>query len=497
MRAGWFLVFVSGFTGGVAFASIFAASSAHVLFLLLLATGIAAYAAVARARNVFLVSLFALGLALGLWRFEAARTDTDPLLAARVGETTVLEGVVSEEADERETHTNLVVDVATVLDASGRPQNADGRVMVVVPRFPTFFYGDRMRISGTLSLPENFTDEKTGRTFNYRSYLAKDGITYRMFQPEMTLLESGKGNPAKAILFKFKNALLHNISRAVPEPESSLLGGLLVGAKHSMPERILEDFKTAGVIHIVVLSGYNLTIVADAVMKFFSFAPRLLSFALGGTSIVLFAVMTGAGATVVRASIMALLALAARATGRTYEITVALVFAGFLMLAHNPRILAFDPSFQLSFIATLGLIYAAPAIEKRLTFLTKAFGLRDIVAATLGTQLAVLPLLLHMTGKLSIVSLPANLLILPLIPLTMLSGFLVGVFGFLGTFASLPFAALAHALLSYELAVVVAVVAVPFAALEGVPVTRAFVAAAYGAYAWWIVARIRRANEAV
>jgi competence protein ComEC len=194
--------------------------------------------------------------------------------------------------------------------------------------------------------------------------------------------------------------------------------------------------------------------------------PQLAAISLGSVSIVLFAVVTGAGATIVRASIMALLVLLARATGRVYEITIALFTAGFLMLLHNPKILVFDPSFQLSFLATFGLVYLAPLVERRLGFLPSKWHIREVTTATIATQAFVLPLLLYKVGELSLVALPVNLLILLVVPLTMLFGFLAGAIGFLSFFASLPFAWIAYAFLAYQLGVVRIFSFLPFASVH-------------------------------
>src|SRR5690606_5955202 len=137
----------------------------------------------------------------------------------------------------------------------------------------------------------------------------------------------------------------------------------------------------------------------------------------GAVGIILFAIMVGGGATVVRASIMALLSLIARATGRLYEVTIALIVAGFIMVLWSPRVLVFDPSFQLSFLATLGLIHATPLFERWLRMIPEYFSLRTIISATLGTQLFVLPLLLFMTGVFPMYSPLANALVLPAVPI--------------------------------------------------------------------------------
>jgi len=268
------------------------------------------------------------------------------------------------------------------------------------------------------------------------------------------------------LIFAFKYLFLENLSVVIPEPHVSLLGGLVVGAKQSLGEKLLDDFRVTGIIHIVVLSGYNITIVAEAIMRSLSFLPRIVGTSVGAASIILFALMVGGSATVVRASVMAILVLLARATGRTSEITYALFLAGFGMVLWNPKILIFDPSFQLSFLATLGLIYLAPAIENYFHFVPTKWQLREFGAATISTQIFVLPLLLYKTGELSLVSLPVNVLILSLVPITMLFGFLSGMFGFVSIILSLPFAFISYWLLAYQLKIIEIFSSLPFASMH-------------------------------
>lgn len=479
MRDAWFLVLVFGFTAGVAFRSFVDLGFFFTIFLAVVAAALLLFFFVRRERNVFLVSLLIISFGLGIFRFDIGeRNHGDPFLDARIGDHVSVIGTVSEEPDERIGRTNLTVDITELRDGEN-VQPIDTRVHIITERYPSFAYGDEIAISGKILLPKNFENEETGKIFDYVSYLAKDGIFYQFIRPNIERVGEEKGSVVKRGLLSLKHKFLNNVSRVIPEPESSLLGGLLVGAKQSLGEELLKNFRIAGVIHIVVLSGYNLTIVAEAIMRFFSFAPRMWGLSLGGAAIILFSIMTGAGATVVRASLMALLALIARATGRIYEITLALLLAGFVMLLYNPKILVFDPSFQLSFLATLGLIHFAPIAEKFFSWVPKNFGIRNVVSATLATQIAVLPLLLFMTGAFSLISLPANLLILPFIPLTMLFGFLAGVFSFVSYLLSFPFALITHLLLSYELAVVEYAVRIPLASIGGISVGVLFTISMY------------------
>ena len=162
------------------------------------------------------------------------------------------------------------------------------------------------------------------------------------------------------------------------------------------------------------------------------------------------------------------------------------------MLAANPRILVFDPSFQLSFLATLGLLYGAPIAERYLRFITKKFNLREIAAATIATQIFVLPLLLYMTGQLSIAALPVNLLALPAVAPAMLFGFLAGLTAFLGAVIAFPFAIIAYILLAYILALVALFSAIPFA---GISISSFSVWAMWVMYALYAIVFIKLKNR--
>lgn len=238
----------------------------------------------------------------------------------------------------------------------------------------------------------------------------------------------------------------------LPEPESSLLAGLIVAGKDALPKNILEEFRRSGLVHIVVLSGYNITIIAEFIRKTFSFLAFRVAISASFISVLLFILMTGGSSTVVRAGIMALIAIAGKAFGHSnYSAYRALLMAGFLMILLNPKLLVFDPSFQLSFLATLALIFLVPIVEKFLRKIPEKGGLRSVVATTLATQAAVLPFLIYSMGDVSAVSLLSNILVLVFIPVTMLVGFLATTISYLSTSLAMPLSYMAHLLLSYTL----------------------------------------------
>lgn len=163
---------------------------------------------------------------------------------------------------------------------------------------------------------------------------------------------------------------------------------------------------------------------------------------------------------------MATLALYARASGRNYDVGRALLLAGVFMVVLNPYVLVYDVSFQLSFIATFALIFFTPKIEKYFLWVTKRFGLRDIISVTFAVYIFVLPFILYKMGNLSLVALPANVLILPFIPFTMLLGFVTGFLGFIHYMLSVPVGLLSYLLLHYELGVINFFAQIPFASIS-------------------------------
>ncbi|MAF59394.1 MAG: ComEC/Rec2 family competence protein [Candidatus Pacebacteria bacterium] len=454
-------IFIIAFGFGVLWRSFFDLGFYFSIFLLALAAILLGIAALSRHSKSIIISVVVLGVGLGVLRFDFADLNKgNLLLEAQINRHIEVIGVVIDEPDIRETNTKL-----TVLLESVGGSDVSEKMLIHGASHPEFKYGDRISISGELMKPSGFVADD-GDYFAYDKFLGKDDIFYQMVFPEAILMSRGHGNFVKRTLFSVKNKFLESVEKIIPDPQSSLLGGLVVGAKQSLGEELQDDFRATGIIHIVVLSGYNVTIVAEALMRTFSFLPQAFGMALGSSAIVLFALMTGASATIVRASIMALLVIVARATGRTYAITRALFIAGFIMVLHNPKILIFDASFQLSFLATLGLIYLAPKIEKYFKFVPTRLQLREFAVATVATQIFVLPLLLYQVGELSLVSLPVNLLVLIVVPITMLIGFLTGVVGLLSVGLSLPFAFISYALLTYQLTIVDFFARLPFASVQ-------------------------------
>ncbi len=324
------------------------------------------------------------------------------------------------------------------------------KILINTQRYPEYEYGNLILLKGKLEEPKNFSG------FNYKAYLAKDDIYFLMRNPDIELLGGGGGSVVVSALFKVKNAFEQNIKTLLPSPESDFINGILFGSKSEIPEKLYNDFIKTGTAHIIALSGFNITIIVIflAWILGYFFKNQKIVVVSAIVVIILFVIMTGASSSVVRAALMGSVLLLARYYGRAKHSLNALVFAALLMVLFNPKILVFDVSFQLSFLATLGLLYIYPYFKNKFTKIPDFFSLRDTVSATLSAQIAVLPILLYNFKQVSLIAPVVNVLILPLIPPAMLLGFLAGLIGFFSMMAAKVFAFFLWIILFYQIKVI-------------------------------------------
>ena len=357
MSANYFYISIVAFLVGTATATLFSVTFPILLWTALLAA--ACWLFWYRSKFTFIttgwltMAVLIISFTLGAWwteLYENRFGHSD--LAAQLGERITLDGVVVREPDQREKFSNLYIKVDEDL------------ILVSVDRFSSISYGDKVAVTGILKIPENFATE-FDRTFNYPGYLLAKGVEYQISFAEVEVLDDDVGNPFIAKLLVFKAAFMNGLENVLPEPAVGLGEGLLLGVKHSLGDELESAFRETGIIHIVVLSGYNVMLVVAFVMfvlgYFLSIRLRVVA---GILAIISFALLVGLSATVVRASIMASLLLIAQATGRMYLALRGLFGAGLIMVVFNPYLLLYDVGFQLSFLATLGLILLAPLLEK-------------------------------------------------------------------------------------------------------------------------------------
>lgn len=340
--------------------------------------------------------------------------------------------------------------------------------------YPT--YGDHIKFIAKLSKPK-LIEGKDGRDFDYEYFLQKDDIFNLADIEQVQTIATNQANRLTHFLYKVKKNFMQNIEDVLPAPYAFLATGLVISGKGSLDKELQEQFQKVGLIHIVVLSGSNVSIIGEAISKFFSFLPKLWGGIFGSIGIILFGMMTGGGATVYRSVIMSIIGIYTRLSGRTNSGFISLIVAGACMLIHNPKLLLHDPSFQLSFMATLGLIFLSSPIEefvKRIignlkiikkTNIKIPAGLISLISTCIATQVFTLPFIIKFSGVVSLVALPTNIAVLPLIPFTMLFVFLTGVVSFISpVIAYLP-AFVSYVFLKIELFIVGYFASLPFSAI--------------------------------
>jgi competence protein ComEC len=338
----------------------------------------------------------------------------------------LITGTVAEPPDYRDNYTNLRIRVNSV-DTGDRELPASGLLLVRASNNQVFHYGDILRLRGKLRTPPENED------FSYRDYLAAQHIHSYMTSAEITVLPGRGGNLVSTALYQFKDRALANIYRLFPDPESSLMAGILLGVDTGLTQDLQQAFKNTGTAHIIAISGFNISIIAGLFMTFFS---RFLGSRRGALvailGIIFYTILVGGEAAVVRAAIMGSLALFAKQVGRRQAALNTLLAVALFMCLWNPLFL-WDVGFQLSFFATLGLIlYADPFSQFANRIITRYFPasaaerfaelFSEFVLLTLAAQVTTIPIMAYHFQRISLVSFLANPFILPAQPAVMILG---------------------------------------------------------------------------
>ncbi len=310
----------------------------------------------------------------------------------------------------------VVTTVSAPLDGRQRAvvRLADGRlVALTAPRYPQLRITDRIHVSGAPESPPEGP---------YGDHLRRIGVTATL--RSRTLERIGSADDPMAAIESIRAGADRALSLVLPEPEAGLASGILVGLRDRVDRELATDFTTAGVSHVVAISGWNIAVVAAAV------GAPLRGLQRGRRALVILVVIAaytlvaGASPSVVRAALMAGVALTARELGRPGRAASFLAIAALAMLLLDPAVIS-DAGFRLSVAATAGLLVWASPLARRLS---SARGVRlpgwlsETLALSLAAQLATLPIVLGSFGRLSLVAPLANLVVAPLVPPAMAAG---------------------------------------------------------------------------
>jgi competence protein ComEC len=375
-----------------------------------------------------LVTLGILSLLLGGMRYQVAQPVFSPFFVAWYNDReykVTLTGWLAAPVDPRDGYTNLRIHLENI-DTGDGSLPVTGMLLARLPPGSFFQVGDVLRLRGYLETPPE------NEEFSYREYLATQGIHSILPAADVTALSFRSGSPFFRAVFTFRDHLLQIVGQIFPEPEASLLSGILLGMDRGLSPGLQQAFTNTGTAHIIAISGFNIAILAALFSSVFGrlWGARrgALAAAIG---IAFYTLLVGAQASVLRAALMGGSALFARQIGRRQDGLNTLGLAAGLMCLVNP-FLPWDVGFQLSFAATLGLVlYAKPLQEFSLKWLSRrlpqtttrllAAPLAEFLLFTLAAQLTTLPLVAYHFGQISLVSFLANPFILPAQPPVMIT----------------------------------------------------------------------------
>ena len=384
-------------------------------------------------------TLLLAALALGGLRLVLALpsfTPGDLAYSNDRGELTLRAGIASL-PEERAAGMRMRVAVTALVNADGSLSPMKGLALVTLPASEPWHYGDCLEIRARPVTPPE------GGSFSYREYLARQGVHSQLAAPDAVRIGRGCGSTLLSGIYTLKQRSAALLEALYPQPEAALLNGILLGDDSGLPESAQQAFRDTGTAHIVAISGFNIAILAGLIVALLG---RLLPRGQAALAAVLligaYTLLVGGSPPVVRAAIMGAVGLFGGLIGRRQAGANSLTFTAALMCLFNPW-LPWDPSFQLSFMATLGLVlYAEPLqhwltgwLERRLPAHPGASGpdraskarriaapLAEYVLFTLAAQITTLPVIAYHFGRLSFSALLANPLALPPQPALMVLG---------------------------------------------------------------------------
>ncbi|KPJ53209.1 MAG: hypothetical protein AMJ37_01745, partial [Dehalococcoidia bacterium DG_18] len=402
------------------------------------------------------------GICIALFLCGALRygaVPTSDALQSYIGKgTATITGVVVEEPEPRDSSTKLILSTRGI-----NGEEVSGTLLVRTTRYPVYEYGDLLEVTGELEEPPEDLDG-----FDYRAYLASQGIYSTMYYPDIEREGSGQGPQPFQAIYSFRHQMGEALGASLSEPQGSLAQGILLGLRHNIPSSLYKDFRDSGTAHLLAISGLHMAIVAGillsvAVWIFGRRRPTYFLVTLG--ALWGYALLAGMSPSVMRAAIMVSLFIFAAYVGRQRSGITAIAFAAAIMVAIDPQIL-WQVSFQLSFAAVLGLILLTPTFQQWGRITRAPNILVDSFAYSLGAIVATLPLITYYFGYVSLVGLPATFLALLSLPAIIVLSALVGLIGLLSVPVAQVVGWVDWLFLEYMVLVVKGFAALPWSSLE-------------------------------
>lgn len=349
-----------------------------------------------------LILAFTSGAIVGLWRSGGYQTGLG-IYSDLIGKDILLEGRVIEDPDiGRGDTTVLRLDEIVISE-----QPLHGNIWVSLPKASDIKRSDTVKISGKLSQ-------------GFGSFAAS---IYRA-----TVISVERPIPGDLAL-QFREWFSSGVRRSIIDPEASLGLGFLVGERRALPEKLDESLRATGLTHIVVASGYNLTVLVAASLRLFKKYSRFLTAYMSYGLTLGFMAVTGLSPSMSRAGLVTGLGILAWYYGRKFHPVTLISLAAAVTLLMNPSYGQNNLGWQLSFASFTGVLLVGPIVSSYFFDNTKDNIIRQIFIETSSAWLITVPLIVLAFGQFSNVAILANLLVLPLIPLAMLLTFIAGLVG--------------------------------------------------------------------
>lgn len=372
------------------------------------------------------VSSLLIGMSIGFWRTNDfhSKYPFDSLNELH-NKTIQVTGRVIKPPDITPVRQTLLINPITV---DGIPSTNNIIIGIRVSPLTQYQAGDIIRVSGNFTLRTDFESD-TGRIVQYRLMSYSKKIFGDISYPSSIRIIGHKKTIHTFFSF-LKNKFTESLHAIFMLPASGLLAGMMLGDTSALDNSILDVFRMVGLIHIVVLSGYNINLVTSAFIRIFAFRGYFGRMQFAFIALILFIGIVGISTTALRAGIMTASVFVAKYFLRPHLITRVLLLTLGIMVFISPYSLLFDLSLQLSFLATVGIVYLFPYLQEKFSTISQNTFI-EIVLQTIAVNILVMPLILYQIGTLSPVFLPLNVIVLGFIPLLTIGGFLITFLGIL------------------------------------------------------------------
>lgn len=344
-----------------------------------------------------------LGIVAGIIRGDAFARKLAPY-EVLYGQSVVLEAKAEGDAVYGQSG-QLDVDASNVSIIEPYRQDLPGKIKVQGYGTPVVYRGDILEVRGKLFPTGGSRQAKT--SYSEIKVLGRSGLWSE----------------------KARREFVAGMQSAMPEPQASFGLGLLVGQRSTLPDEVSRQLSIVGLTHIIAVSGYNLTIIVRGVRRALSKRSKYQSTVIALALIGSFLLFTGFSASIVRASIVSLLSIAAWYYGRTFKPMVLITMAAALTAGWNPVYLWSDVGWYLSFLAFFGVLVVAPLLKRLVLGSRDPKFLEQVIFESISAQLMAAPLILYIFSEASLIALLSNAVIVPLVPFAMLLSLIGGVAG--------------------------------------------------------------------